>query len=310
MDRQPNLTVVLPAQCPSPVRHLLPLVAQSMATIAPERVEELKTVCRGLRVEFVDSAGWQCSYRPADATITMSTGVVELCWAASHAYVTLYDRVLAGTVESKPRTVDLTVDSTVKRAMDLLKWAFENFVNGASAPWPQDVLHPREEPERGSPENVADELALCATAYVIHHELAHHRLGHQPQHDGVLSIEQEREADYAAADWILERVPTDSARFTKRALGVATALALLTARGIHSGEHGGETHPRSFDRLMQTLERVLVDDYDRVWAFVVGILNLHLNSVGVVPPAVVHDSFKSCVDSYVELLAASTDRSS
>jgi hypothetical protein len=52
------------------------------------------------------------------------------------------------------------------------------------------------------------------------------------------------------------------------------------------------------------VSRFVHDDYDRTWAFVVGILNLHLNSVGIVPPALVHESFRSCVDSYVEILAA------
>ena len=76
--------VVLPAECTSPTQHLLPVVAYSMATIAPERVEDLKAVCDGLRFEFVDERRWRCSYRREDSTITMSTGVVELCWAASH----------------------------------------------------------------------------------------------------------------------------------------------------------------------------------------------------------------------------------
>ena len=177
----------------------------------------------------------------------------------------------------------------------------------STQPWPATLLRPRENCERGSAENAADELALCATAYVIHHELAHHRLGHVATQYGPSSIEQERDADYAAAEWILGKLSTTDPRFTKRALGVATALSLLTAHGIHTGHHGGETHPRSFDRLVNTLGQVLSDDYDRVWGFVVGIVNLHLNGVGIVPPAVVHDSFKSCVDSYVELLAADGD---
>lgn len=296
--------VILPANSASPSQHLLLLVAYSMATIAPERVEDLKAVCDGLRLEFVDERRWRCSYCRESSTITMSTGVVELCWAASHAYITLYDRVLANFQQGGTRSMDLTHDPIVKNAMELLKWAFENYVNDVDAPWPANLLRPRENCERGSTENAADELALCATAYVIHHELAHHRLGHVATRDGSSSIEQEREADYAAAEWILGKLPVTDSRFTKRALGIATALSLLTAHDIHTGNHGGETHPRSFDRLVNTLGQVLSDDYHRVWGFVVGIINLHLNGVGTVLPEVVHDSLKSCVDSYVELLAA------
>lgn len=150
----------------------------------------------------------------------------------------------------------------------------------------------------------ADELALSSVAFLLHHELAHHRLGHPLTTDLTWKLDQERDADYAAADWILQGVPEDDPRFRKRALGIATALAVSAAYGVHTRRHDGMTHPRSFDRLFHTLSRHIRDDGDEVWGFVVGILELHMTEAGFTLPSVLHASFKSCVDSYVEILAA------
>jgi len=192
--------------------------------------------------------------------------------------------------------------------MALLRWGFDRFVENTSVLWPHELLRPIESPPQGSPENAADELTLCAVAFLLHHELAHHRLGHPFTMDLPWKLDQERDADYAAADWILQGVAEDDARFTKRALGIATALAVLAAYGVHTARHDGETHPRSFDRLFHTLSRHIRDDYNKVWAFVVGILNLHMTDAGFTLPSVTHSSFKSCLDSYVEILAEDAAR--
>jgi hypothetical protein len=192
--------------------------------------------------------------------------------------------------------------------MKLLKWGFERLLGANDTVWPAGTVHPVAAPTVGSPENAADELALCAIAFLLHHELAHHRLAHAATGDHHSTMDQERDADYAAASWILGPVREGDPRFTKRALGVATALSVITAYGVHTGYHDGETHPRSFDRLFNTLSEHVRDDYSKVWAFVVGILNLHMTNTGIALPDVAHASFKSCVDSYVEILAASASQ--
>src|SRR5689334_9437127 len=102
-----DLHVIVPANTMSPVVPLLHYVGRSIFSIAPERLAELKAACRGLRLSIIDEASFRCSYDAPAQTIKLSTGTVELCWAASHAYVTLYDNVLAGTVLTKPKIVDL-----------------------------------------------------------------------------------------------------------------------------------------------------------------------------------------------------------
>jgi hypothetical protein len=258
-----DLTAVLPPTTDSPVRPLLPIVARSIFSVAPERVEQLREACRDLRIEIRDTHRFVCRYDAHTQAIELSTGMVEVCWATAHAYVTLYDRVLAGRRETTQRIVELGDDPVVRDAMALLTWAFKNLVDNTELPWPTRLIRPVETPTAGSPENVADELAVCTIAFLIHHELAHHRLNHSAipraatPSERAWSIEQERDADYEAAEWVLGKVQEDDPRFMKRALGVATALGIMTAYGIHTGDHDGLRHPRSFDRLIHTLDRHL-----------------------------------------------------
>ncbi len=290
------------------VAPLLRHLPAALANIAPERADELRAVSEGLSLAIVDDPKFVCHYTPKAKVITISTGVIEVLWAASHAYIVLHARVLAQEPVVQPLVVDRHADRDVSDAMVLLKWCFNRLVEKTSAAWPDELLRPIESPPNGSPENAADELALCAVAFLLHHELAHHRLGHPFTMDLPWKLDQERDADYAAADWILQGVAEDDARFTKRALGIATALAVLAAYGVHTDRHGGETHPPSFDRLFHTLSRHIRDDGNEVWAFVVGILNLHMTEAGFTLPSVIHTSFKSCLDSYVEILAEDAAR--
>jgi hypothetical protein len=295
---------VLVPNTASLVAPLLRQLPSALVNIAPEREGELRAVSEGLSLAIVDDPMFVCHYTPRAKRITISSGAVEVLWAASHAYIVLHDRILAQTHLAEPLAVDLHADRVVSDAVVLLRWGFDRFVAKTSAAWPDELLRPIDSPPYGSPENAADELALCAVAFLLHHELAHHRLGHPLTMDLPWKLDQERDADYAAADWILQGVPEDDARFTKRALGIATALAVSAAYGVHTDRHDGETHPRSFDRLFHTLSRHIRDDGNKVWAFVVGILALHMTDAGFTLPSVIHASFKSCVDSYVEILAA------
>jgi hypothetical protein len=161
---------------------------------------------------------------------------------------------------------------------------------------------PEDAPIANSNSHVANEVAACAAAFFLHHELAHVRLGHAPTEDSVLSIEQEREADYEAADWILGKAPTG--QIFKRAFGITVGLAILVGRGIHYGYHDGETHPRTFDRLYFTLEKYAADPRDTVWAFAMVVLKLHLDNAKIPVPEVVFDTPKDAVNAYVEALAA------
>jgi hypothetical protein len=275
----------------SPVACLLDSLGPVMRQIAPEQFPAFLDATDGLSLQVVDGIDFLSRFDATTRTIEISTRAVELLWCCSLAYSVL------------PRRAD--------GAMKLLKWAFESFLNKSSGPWPEELPRPSSAPAHASDEHTANELAFAALAFVLHHELAHARLKHEEHPTGIDSIEQEREADYAAAEWILgppSRADVDidihGAPFTTRSLGITIALSVLVAVGIHTGRHGGATHPRDFDRLINTLERHIPDPQHPAWEMAVAILKLHMESEQIRIPSATFPTVRDRADAYADVLAA------
>lgn len=122
---------------------------------------------------------------------------------------------------------------------------------------PPDPLPPEAEQDI---ELVATELALCAAGWIMHHELAHARLGHLGS--GLDPLVQEREADKAATDWLLGSAVGVPAK--KRSLGITVAtitfLRLEERAGRGRDRFGRFDHPAAIERLHTALSDVRVDD--------------------------------------------------
>jgi hypothetical protein len=191
-----------------------------------------------------------------------------------------------------------------------MTWALNNlFSPEARKPWPNDLPHPSEKLLPQSWEHIANEFCLCAAAYIIHHELAHIRLKHKA---GFHSVDQEREADYAAADWIMEGMQgakPDDLIFIKRLLGISLALQAITVKGIYTGYYGGDSHPRSFDRLYNTLSRYVSEPDHVIYAITIVALQLHLQHAKVSLRLEAYDDFLQCFDAYIERLSHCDNRS-
>lgn len=285
----------------SPIRFVMMHIHEALVNIAPERQVQFQKEFSDFSLEYLDTGEFICDVNVSARHIRLSRQVVELLWAISFGYITFYTKVIQVHKPTTKQVFDLTQDPEVARSMKLLKWAYENWANPKNqTPWPADLPKPIEQPKSGSMENIADELALCAVASYLHHELAHIRLNHQ----GVSSIDEERAADYAMADWILDHnLPLTDYRFIKRALGIAVAMEALTAYGIYTGRFGGTTHPRSYDRLVNTISRYVTDPNHVVWAVLVSTLKLHLDNRNIATPDVVYDNFKECVNAYADILS-------
>ena len=189
--------------------------------------------------------------------------------------------------------------------MHLLRWAFDSAVSGNGKPWPAHLPRPTKSPPLESHEQVATEVMLCALAFLLHHELAHRRLSHAPVAAGCTSIDQERDADYEAAAWILGTCGGDV--FDKRALGVTVALAILVALRIHMGSDAASTHPRSFDRLINTLDRHVHDPNHICWGVAIIIFKLHMDRAAIAVPEIPYDTCRAVAEAYADMLAARSE---
>ena len=288
----------------SPVWRVMGNLHRAIVNIAPENKERLVREHEGLTIEYVNSEEWVCEASPDGKLIRISHQVLELLWCMSYAHVLLYEKYLQGRDLSVKQVIDPHEDPEASKGLNLLKWALEKWLNKEGSAWPSGLPKPLADPEKESTENVADELCLCAAAVLMHHELSHVRLGHDAKARGVDSVELEREADYAAAEWILEHgLDEKDPRFIKRTLGLATALCTLVIRGVYTGDHGGDTHPRDYDRLLNTLDKYVTNEDHESWAFCVSMLSLHATNQGLQMPKRAYDTFRECVDAYANFLA-------
>lgn len=184
-------------------------------------------------------------------------------------------------------SIDINSNPELQQAGDLLSWATsvdwqieaEGKQRQTPLPdWPESLPRPIESPFKASNEDVADKLFVSAVGFILHHELAHIQFGHTKS-NGVESILNEKDADRAAAKWLLDGLEADDKEFVQRIFGIAVAL-LWTATLEAYVPSSGETHPPGYDRLYQILSLFVDDDWHPVWSFVSIALKMHLDASG------------------------------
>jgi hypothetical protein len=273
----------------SPIFELVEPIAHSLILIAPERVDEIRPLVTGLVMEITDESRARCEMDSSRKIMRLSRGLLEHLWASAYAYWILYSRP------------DLTQDPVDSDAMRLLRWTIENAVSHSAKPWPADLPRPSSNPRSDSDIHAANELMLSAVAFLLHHELAHFRLGHGRSPAGPDSIQQEREADYEAVRWILEGCP--KADFEKRALAAAIAFCTLINVEVHRGPRHATTHPASYDRLINSLQRHIDDPHHAAWGLAIIIMKLHMDSIRVDAPDRSFASARELAEDYANILA-------
>jgi hypothetical protein len=126
-----------------------------------------------------------------------------------------------------------------------------------------------------------------AVGFVLLHELGHLKLGH-PYEEGLPSIEQEKEADRFAAEWMSRAASSSSGDVESDRLlalyGIVVALLWLTVTNVYFGQVESKTHPQAYDRLAQVLDHVVEwhdeEEFLLVWDFVTSMLLIHMDSAG------------------------------
>lgn len=280
------LRVSAPYIITSPIAPLVEWIPHALVNVAPELAAELNQIVDGYTLDVIEEPRWICSATPPTKTFRISTRVIEILWAQSYAAFMFYTR------EMNRRGADGVVaeitDPETLEALELYRWALERMIDDAPTEWPAQL--PRPTPARpGAPVteagagDVAREFALIATGFLLLHEVAHISLKHTGNSASEWSIDEERDADAWAAEWVLARGQPPLDQLDKRALGVSMALLMILARGVHTGEMNGVTHPRDFDRLYNALAHRIPPELDRVWWMVTGILSLHLTAKGLMP---------------------------
>lgn len=266
----------------SPIRHVMEHLSGTPFSIAGERQAQFDTELGNFDLIYLPDRPWVFCAKPVTREIFVSRGAIELLWCSSLASFLFYTTAVAGRRFDAPGEIDLRSDPRLRAALDLLRWAMQCQNSGDLLDnWPPGLPQPLLNPTPLSDENVADELTLAAAGFLLHHELAHVRYGHRPDVADALSIEQEKEADIAAAEWVLDGLhDRDDGRFTKRMLGIVNAYLVTNSCGLHFAGLGAKRHPFSYDRLSTLLDRFLggEDHVSRGYAW--AVLSLHFQVSG------------------------------
>jgi hypothetical protein len=268
---------------------------------APERAPALDELIASVQLSFPDAGSFVCEYRPITRIVVVSRKVLEIVWASSYAYFVVYKRVFEELPQNEHTVVDLHADPVLSPAADLLFWVHNDWHLKQDNPWPAGLPQPAATTVNGSNERYATGIFDIAMAFILHHELAHHRLRHSDSEH-----EAEHDADYEAARWLLDGLSETSSAFQYRAYGIATALGILSARAIHRETFSSPTHPRAFDRLFNTLGRFIKEGHHPAWRMAVVILRLHLEASRIQIPVGKYRDARECVNAYVDALAGWT----
>jgi hypothetical protein len=293
-DSLPYYVTIEPTD--SPIQHLLPAASMSPATIAPERIPQLREKFLNMDLTISDDNRFQCEAFPTLNTVRLSRRVVELAWAFSYSYWEIYQAVFDGR-QLTGEPIDWHNFGELVPALRLLRWSQQGLIGEHEEDWP--AVLPKPDPNRpyNSSEHVADEMALCAVAMYLHHEFAHIYLKLEISKD---PMQEERLCDSSAADWILGSLHLGTDVLQKRAMGVAIGMLMLAVRGLSHGNRCDGVHPQGYERLVDALKDRVPVDQRAVWGVVVGMLAIHVNDSGLPANLEAYDDYRDAALGYCD----------
>lgn len=258
----------------TPISVLFGAIAASAFRVAPEAAARLEAEIARLRIslEYSDDPQVYAEYVVSDAKVRLGVPFLSALWTAAHAYIVTYHEYQLAQRKGA-RYFSLAQVPRVVDAYTLYRSAREAVAQCKSFAWPHDATKPLRYPFEHSDGYAANELFLVAVSWIIHHEIAHGRLGHEEL--TVASRLQETQADSAATRWICEG-ESDNLRLHKRAMGVGTAIVFLLALDLQVGRLSTTTHPPSFERLMSNLDLVGLGDDQMIYAFAFVLVDIHV----------------------------------
>lgn len=271
----------------SPIVLLQDLIAGVPFRIAPEREGELKEFLdhKNVSLRIEDGPGFRFEVNLNDRTLTTNIASLEFLWASTHAHLILYDEY-SKTQRSGDSCFDASSSTRARAGIDLLNWTIRNMADAGAANWPDGLPKPELDPPKGSDVHVTNELFLCSVAWIIHHELSHIRLGHNPILT-IRSLTEEKEADLGATEWILNEC-ADEQEYRKRTIGIAAAILSLQGIADNGSFDIRKSHPRAFERIDYCLTAAGIEDNEEVYAFAACIMQIQLSYHGV---NIAHDGF-------------------
>lgn len=203
---------------------------------------------------------------------------LEYLWASAYTHLILFIEYTEA-IKCGSKHFDIGDNSKRRAAHDLLNWATSNLTRTDVSSWPNHMPQPVRYPKETSEIYPVNELFFCMVAWIIHHEIAHIRLNHQPL-VSTNSIVEEKEADIAATKWILGN-SINQQKSSKQTIGIAAAILALQEIQEPFRFSSFQTHPKAFERIEYCLAEASVAENDNVYAFAATIMQIQLSYRGI-----------------------------
>ena len=133
----------------------------------------------------------------------ISTGALNLLWAASYAYWLIYQGYRSAQ-QNGATEYRASMDPNATDAMRVYEWSLHVARGTKFEQWPSRLPRPQSNQVLESPLAVANELFLVAVAWICLHEIGHVTHEHTAVPIGPRALLEEQEADKFATDWLLE----------------------------------------------------------------------------------------------------------
>ncbi len=290
----------------SPIYEIIQHIFGSIIAIAPEKTNEILGLIFGHDVKFSleNRERFDFAVKLSESKISVSLQGLEFLWATSYAYYVIYQTAALPENQSKG-VLSLLDHPETCTAAKLLQWAVDRETSKvANIPWPSDCPKPQRSAESSGLSNsnatwVAQEMFLCAVGWILHHELAHIRLGHR---DIPLdSLKEETEADKLATETLVQGI-TDKDHLFKRGLGITNALLALCCLDMETRDvqwsNIPRSHPNVAERLFRALGHQALANQSDVYTFAVYILKLHFDHLGIEIHPRDYADVKCCLSDY------------
>lgn len=298
----------------SPINEIMEHAWKSIIAVAPEN--DTLDLIKHHRVEFrLENTGrfvFSAQHGESECAIKASVQGFEFIWVLSYAYYVFYQYSQLPENRQKGRLCFSDYPAT-RDAAKLLHWIVDRERSaGLGKPWPSDCPRPQRLPETTDSQEISDirlasELFLCATGWILHHELAHIELGHRGF--SVLSIKEELCADKLATKTLLDGV-TNRVIIEKRGLGIAIALLAIGCLELETRverNNGFPTsHPKTAERLYAALNHDAISNAPVVLDFTLYMLKMHFDHLGIEITEKEYPDRMSCLSAYCVALSKQT----
>lgn len=258
----------------------------------PEKAAFLQKVVDQFGIHFeTDADAEQCRFSSQSQTGKITVGLKGASRLMGHtfAYVCAHYGVVKWLQSIKEGMAETLRESRATRsASQILAWAVTGDIRSKVRSFersfipdyhPDDLVKLVEESLPTNQQDIAAEIYANAIVWILYHEVSHIQMDHVAC-KGLDSLEQERQADRMAAEWMLDSENIHPIDLCKRQWGIATALGWLTAATVFLGPGSMTTHPAAYDRLYQTLDHYIAEEHEDVWLFVQLMLILHILLAG------------------------------